>query len=879
MPGGGARASGPAVQPTVPDYELLRVVGRGAYGEIWLARGRTGALRAVKIVHRSTFDSESSFHREFSGMSAFEPISRSHDGFVDILHVGKNDAGGFFHYVMELADDHVAGQPIDLSPDPKRTFEHYLPKTLKSEIDRCGRLPVAECIRIGLSLTSALEVLHGHGLAHRDIKPANIIFVRGAPKLADIGLVASTGQRSFVGTEGFVPAEGPGTPQADLYSLGKVLYTAAMGKDRMEFPELATDLSAFEDKAQLMQLNEIVLKACANDAAERYESAQAMREDLLRLQHGEPLRRRRCRVLPWAWLIRAMAVLCVFFGAVLGFFALQRWQEEEPGAEARGAISVRTEPEGARVMLGDLLRTSPVQWDDVEPGRYTVRVMLPGHEPIEKKIRVKPGRTLELPFSLRRSHGSIQLDATPPGGAAFELRASRLEAAPTGGSAADAAPTLVRTGTTPATVSDLPTGRYEVLVRRDGAELREAVEVTRNQTAKLTFSFALRSVNITSDPPGVMIAVDGKPQGAAPLALQLIAGTHEVVASHADWPEQRRQLSLPARDDAPGAVHFEFLRGSVKITSSPSGAAVMQAGEEIGRTPLLVEDLKPGVARYELQLAGYKPAEISCEIHPKQQTFVGARLEKKLGPQPGQPWVNSLGMRFLMVGSVRFSAWETRVCDYEAFCKATGRTRAASGFPQTDEHPVVQVNWHDANAFCEWLTEKERREHLLDETQRYRLPTDVEWSAAVGLPAETGATPEARDGKIRDEFPWGKQWPPTAAAGNYADGSPGRRTAAQTRRATLENPGDGYTHTAPAGGFPPNAAGLHDLGGNVWEWCQDSYKGGSEGDSRTRDWGVLRGGSWADNERGKLLSAYRNVVDRNERDVLYGFRCVLASDE
>ena len=61
-------------------------------------------------------------------------------------------------------------------------------------------------------LTSALEVLHEHGLAHRDIKPANIIFVHGAPKLADIGLVATAGQRSFVGTEGYVPPEGPGGP-------------------------------------------------------------------------------------------------------------------------------------------------------------------------------------------------------------------------------------------------------------------------------------------------------------------------------------------------------------------------------------------------------------------------------------------------------------------------------------------------------------------------------------------------------------------------------------------------------------------------------------------------------------------------------------------
>jgi hypothetical protein len=62
--------------PIIPDHELLRVIGRGAYGEIWLARTVIGAFRAVKVVYRSTFESERAFLREFEGMSAFEPISR-----------------------------------------------------------------------------------------------------------------------------------------------------------------------------------------------------------------------------------------------------------------------------------------------------------------------------------------------------------------------------------------------------------------------------------------------------------------------------------------------------------------------------------------------------------------------------------------------------------------------------------------------------------------------------------------------------------------------------------------------------------------------------------------------------------------------------------
>ena len=177
--------------PAIPDHTVLRIIGRGSYGEIWLARGLTGACRAVKVVYRSSFESERSFAREFDGMSSFEPVSRDHDGFVDILHVGRTET--FFYYIMELADDEATGQP--LSPVASAVeLAGYAPRTLKGELDRRKQLPVDECLRLGASLAAALDDLHSHRLTHRDIKPANIIFVDGHPKLADIGLVASVGQ-------------------------------------------------------------------------------------------------------------------------------------------------------------------------------------------------------------------------------------------------------------------------------------------------------------------------------------------------------------------------------------------------------------------------------------------------------------------------------------------------------------------------------------------------------------------------------------------------------------------------------------------------------------------------------------------------------------
>ena len=103
--------------------------------------------------------------------------------------------------------------------------------------------PTRECLRIGLELSDALNFLHRQGLTHRDIKPQNVIFVNGRPKLADLGLIAEIRppdqKRTLVGTPGYMPPppELPGTPQADIYALGVVLYVLSTGRNPAFFPE------------------------------------------------------------------------------------------------------------------------------------------------------------------------------------------------------------------------------------------------------------------------------------------------------------------------------------------------------------------------------------------------------------------------------------------------------------------------------------------------------------------------------------------------------------------------------------------------------------------------------------------------------------------
>jgi len=289
-------------KPVISDFEIIRTIGRGSYGDVWLARGLTGVYRAIKVVWRDRFDDAEPFDREFKGLKKFSSMSLPDAGQLALLHIGQNEAGGFFYYVMELADDAATGREVN----PER----YTPLTLKEVRSRRTCLPAAECVVIGVELARALAGLHSHGLVHRDIKPSNVIMVGGLPKLADIGLVASIDDaRTYVGTAGYMPPEGPGKSSADVFALGKLLYELATGLDREDYPRLPEGLGQRPDRARLLELNEVILQACDPDERQRYPDASAMLADLSLLQEGHSLRLRRSYA--WAKRLGAVSMLLV----------------------------------------------------------------------------------------------------------------------------------------------------------------------------------------------------------------------------------------------------------------------------------------------------------------------------------------------------------------------------------------------------------------------------------------------------------------------------------------------------------------------------------------------------------------------------------------
>ncbi|OAI56752.1 hypothetical protein AYO49_00555 [Verrucomicrobiaceae bacterium SCGC AG-212-N21] len=333
------------------------------------------------------------------------------------------------------------------------------------------------------------------------------------------------------------------------------------------------------------------------------------------------------------------------------------------------------------------------------------------------------------------------------------------------------------------------------------------------------------------------------------------------------------------------------------VPSKPSPVAPVPSMTDAEIQRRIEEEVKKRMASVAVPTP--TPTPTPASVPPQRAPSVTPSANPPSSPSPAsglasatreRPFVNSLGMKFVPVPGTKvlFCQHETRVSDFAAFVagdsgydyakggipftwqgnerkQLSGRSWAQPGFTQSGEHPVICVNWDDAKAFCEWLSQKEGK--------KYRLPTDYEWSVAVGIGhlENALASPSEKDKKIAGVYPWGGDFPIRGKVGNYdsEDLKYGKSSSAWV----IKGYRDGFAQTAPVGSFAPNALGIHDLGGNVREFCEDWY-------SEKKVSHVLRGGSWSDGLVGgspeQLLSSYRFDALPTRRDVEEGFRCVLA---
>lgn len=300
-----------------------------------------------------------------------------------------------------------------------------------------------------------------------------------------------------------------------------------------------------------------------------------------------------------------------------------------------------------------------------------------------------------------------------------------------------------------------------------------------------------------------------------------------------------------------GGDLFSIVNAASRITKQRTEMRQVPHVELRGDASLITDFAIPASSLVKLTTPQAKPVMTEAEIERRVRELA-ARMVPSLptARSASTGFTNTLGMTFVPLPGtpVQFCVHETRNADYAAYAEAQSGVdeewRKEAGIGK-EQHPVVYVSYYDAKGFCMWLSAKEGKS--------YRLPTDSEWSSAVGLENEKGATPsEKSDNGPEDVFPWGNYYPPKAGDGNYG----------------LLNHGSGGI--ARVKSFKANKLGLYDMGGNVPEWCEDWFV-------ETPINRVLRDASWGGDSDARvyLRSSYRTFADPVHRSILYGFRLVL----
>ncbi len=832
--------------PDIRDHETLRRIGQGAFGEVWLARSVTGVLRAVKVVWREDYDRPDSFEREFEAIKRFEPISRRHEGLVPVLQVGRNDQEGFYYYVMELADDLERGRDIDA--------ETYQQHTLGLQMKRDKYVPAEQCIKLGATIAEGLDFLHRNQLIHRDVKPSNLVFIDGICRLADIGLVALLGQRSFVGTEGFVAPEGPGTAASDIFSLGMVLYEASTGKDRLDFPELPSCAEAGADLELWRRLQDVVCTACATKAKQRFINAGEMALALC----GEPLPSSR-RTL-WTWVAAGSVALVLAVGFGMWLAQSQRGRALVAMNNNLPQLKIVTTPPGAVVFAGEeQLGVTPLELNPAEGVPVIYQLRLPGHKQLEIEHIATDGKPAVFDLNLEASRlpqkgerwvNSLGMAFKPgPGGHRsadpVEMKFFRrfLEAT---GRSFEGKVVRFQQGQESAYLVVVPDGDAEAF---------------RYWLTDLDRSEAFLSQEHHYEVEPCYFVESGQPAAD-------------------EMPEGREAETNPAEKN----WHAFLLRverqtyGSVIVRSQPEKVRVFQHEEFLGETPLELPRVRTGPVEFELREEGFADVVLEGEVREGEQADLFADMQTRKAVTFGRQWkANSLGMNFVPLGDVMISAWEIRHRDYIEYSKATQSRRPGrvDDSSKGGTLPVVGVDRNEARAFCAWLTERERNAGLIEAKDVYRLPTDEEWSRAVGLPLERGTTPEERNGRIRGIYPWGFDWPPPSGADNLADMNSALKASLDSTIAGYE---DRFPFLAPVTALQPNERGISGLVGNVSEWVETDYQpvpAAKPGEQATPVLGTIRGGNWRTASPEELLASTRLSVPPETRRNTIGFRVVL----
>ncbi len=513
-----------------------------------------------------------------------------------------------------------------------------------------------------------------------------------------------------------------------------------------------------------------------------------------------------------------------------------------------GTVVSAVDARGRATQLGMVPASGTLVVDNLLTiGAYTVKFAHSDLAPTELPAELAVGRTIALEPPQQPLPGELRVFSVPTD-AEVTVNGNKL-------------------GATPATLAKQPSEvplSVEVFARgyRRAAQTvtlkpREVRTLNLGTLVAESGGMEFRFSNLEARGTRPEVKVDGKPVDTARTVEGLEVGRHTVEVGHADYAAWRQEVAVRDQQVVTVEVKLAPKPGRLAIRANPAEIVLKVDGRAVHGDEVVDGALRLAAGEahtLEARAKGYKAAARTLTLTANQAETWEIVLEKQTYPQAGEAWENTLGMKFVPVPGteVLFCVWDVRVQDYEGFARATQRTWPKPEFQQGPTHPAVNVSWEDAKAFCVWLTAKERGEGRLGSDQEYRLPMDWEWSVAVGLDEPRDGTPQSKDAKTKGVYPWGTQWPPLRGAGNYGS--------------SLQV--DEYPNTSAVGRFAANRFGLYDMGGNVWQWCEDYHNG--SGGAR-----VLRGASFNLYVPDYLLSSNRGFSGPDYRYGFFGFRVVV----
>ncbi|HIE28389.1 TPA: PEGA domain-containing protein [Candidatus Poribacteria bacterium] len=426
-------------------------------------------------------------------------------------------------------------------------------------------------------------------------------------------------------------------------------------------------------------------------------------------------------------------------------------------------------------------------------------------------------------------------------------------------------------GATPLALKDVPAGSYRVEMELEHYEIwRGNVDVKHQQQAEVRAELEPKpgALEVKSEPSGARVRIDGKDVGVTPYRKWVSSKEEHSITVSAEgyYPESRKVTVQPEGKEVVSVVLKEIPKGTLEISSEPSGAKVWIDGKDVGVTPysgLIIASEEHNVI---LSAKGYKFKSQKVTVKQGEKRVVSVVLEEVKAGEMGAPTIiGQDGAEMILIPAGEFimgspegegdddehpqhtvfldafyiDKYEVTNAQYKQFMDATGHKAPEywndERYNQPNQ-PVVGVSWYDAVAYCKWAGK--------------RLPTEAEWEKAA----------RGTDGR---EYPWGNEW--------------------DSLKCNSEIGGDGYEYTAPVGSFPDGASpyGVMDMAGNVWEWVADWYDSNHYYYSRSPQQGpdsgshrVLRGGSWVNAvQLSSLRCADRDWFNPNYWNNISGFRC------